>query len=46
MQKALEELNRLQSLSDAMNYISKHYDWDMDSTAAGLFVNVLKRRFN
>lgn len=46
MQKALEELNGLQSLSDAMNYISERYDWDMDSTAAGLFVNVLKRRFN
>ena len=46
MQKALEELNGLQSLTEAMSYITERYDWDMESTAAGLFVNVLKRRFN
>lgn len=46
MQKTLEELNGLHTLSEAMTYIQEHFDWDMESTAAGLFVNVLKRRFN
>ena len=46
MQKTLEELNGLHTLSEAMTYIQEHFDWDMESTAANLFVNVLKRRFN
>lgn len=46
MQKTLEELNGLHTLSEAISYIQEHFDWDMESTAAGLFVNVLKRRFN
>lgn len=46
MQKTLEELNGLHTLSEAMTYIQEHFDWDMESTAASLFVNVLKRRFN
>ena len=46
MQKTLEELNGLHTLSEAMTYIQEHFDWDMESTAAILFVNVLKRRFN
>lgn len=46
MQKTLEELNGLHTLSEAISYVQEHFDWDMESTAAGLFVNVLKRRFN
>jgi hypothetical protein len=46
MQKTLEELNGLHTLSEAMTYIQEHFDWDMESTAASLFVNVLKRRFS
>lgn len=46
MQKTLEELNGLHTLSEAMTYIQEHFDWDIESTAAILFVNVLKRRFN
>ena len=46
MQKTLEELNGLYTLSEAISYVQEHFDWDMESTAAGLFVNVLKRRFN
>lgn len=45
MQQALDELNELYSLNEAMAYINEHYEWDKDSTAFQLFDNVLKRRF-
>jgi hypothetical protein len=45
MQQALDELNELYSLNEAMTYINEHYEWDKDSTAFQLFENVLKRRF-
>jgi hypothetical protein len=46
MQRTLDDLNGLQTMQEAMNYISQNFDWDFESTAAELFVNVLKRRFN
>lgn len=45
MQKTLDEINTLGSLSEAMEYISDNFDWDKESTAVQLFENVLKRRF-
>ena len=45
MQKTLDELNGLGSLSEAMEYVAENFDWDKESTAVQLFENVLKRRF-
>ena len=45
MQQALDELNELYTLNEALEYINEHFEWDKDSTAAQLFENVLKRRF-
>ena len=46
MQKTLDELNALGSLSEAMEYMADNFDWDQESTAVQLFENVLKRRFS
>ena len=45
MQKTLDELNALGSLSEAMDYVLDNFEWDKESTAVQLFENVLKRRF-
>ena len=45
MQKTLDEINGLGSLSEAMDYVLDNFDWDKESTAVQLFENVLKRRF-
>ena len=45
MQKTLDEINDLDSLSEAMEYIADTFEWDNESTAVKLFENVLKRRF-
>ena len=46
MQKTLDEINALSSLSEAMDYVANNFEWDKDSTAVQLFENVLKRRFS
>ena len=46
MQKTLDEINGLGSLSEAMDYVLNNFDWDKESTAVQLFENVLKRRFS
>ena len=46
MQKTLDELNALASLSEAMDYVLNNFEWDKESTAVQLFENVLKRRFS
>ena len=46
MQKTLDEINSLNSLSEAMDYVSDNFEWDKESTAVQLFENVLKRRFS
>lgn len=46
MQKALDELDKLGSLDEAMAYIDKHFQWDKESSTYELFLNVLRRRFN
>ena len=45
MQKTLDEINSLNSLSEAMDYVLNNFEWDKESTAVQLFENVLKRRF-
>ena len=45
MQKTLDEINALGSLSEAMEYVADTFEWDNESTAVKLFENVLKRRF-
>ena len=45
MQKTLDEINSLSSLSEAMDYVLDNFEWDKESTAVQLFENVLKRRF-
>jgi hypothetical protein len=45
MQKTLDEINSLNSLSEAMDYVLDNFEWDKESTAVQLFENVLKRRF-
>lgn len=45
MNKTIEYLNQLTSLDEAMQYISKKFEWNTESTAYELFVNLLKRRF-
>ena len=46
MQKTLDEINSLGSLSEAMDYVADNFEWDSESTAVQLFENVLKRRFS
>jgi len=46
MQKTLDEINALSSLSEAMHYVLDNFEWDKESTAVQLFENVLKRRFS
>ena len=46
MQKTLDELNTLDSLDEAMEYVQENFEWDVECTAVKLFENVLKRRFN
>ena len=46
MQKTLDEINSLGSLSEAMDYVLDNFEWDKESTAVQLFENVLKRRFS
>ena len=46
MQKTLDEINALGSLSEAMDYVLNNFEWDKESTAVQLFENVLKRRFS
>lgn len=45
MNKTIDNINKLSSLDDAMAYIAKHFDWNSESQAYELFINLLKRRF-
>lgn len=46
MQRTLDDINALGTLSEAMEYINDNFEWDKESTAVQLFENVLKRRFS
>ena len=45
MQQALDEINALGSLDEALTYVHENFEWNQESSAAQLFENVLKRRF-
>jgi hypothetical protein len=46
MQQTLDYLNRMDTLSEALEYLNDNFDWDKDSNTFSLFETVLKRRFN
>lgn len=45
MTKTISELNALKTLGDAENYIAKRFNWNKESNAYELFLNILKRRY-
>ena len=45
MNKTIDQLNRLGSLEEAMQYIKKKFNWDSESQAYELFTNILRRRY-
>ncbi len=45
MHKTIDKLNTLSSLEDALTYIRKNFDWNTESQAYELFINILKRRW-
>ena len=45
MAKTIVELNKLDSLDEAEDYIAKHFIWDKESSTYELFYNILKRRW-
>ncbi len=45
MHKTIDKLNTLSSLEDALAYIYKNFDWNTESQAYELFINILKRRW-
>lgn len=45
LQKAIEALNTLASFEEALAWTESHYNWDKETKAYELFVNVLRRRF-
>ncbi|MBR1563793.1 MAG: hypothetical protein IJ650_00445 [Paludibacteraceae bacterium] len=45
MNKTIDQLNSLKNMDEAMLYIGKRFQWDTESQAYELFLNILKRRF-
>ncbi len=45
MQRTITELNMLSSFSEAMDYVHRHFNWDVESSGYELFINALHRRF-
>lgn len=45
MNKTIAKLNSMKSFDEALAWCSKNFDWDKNSNAYELFVNVLRRRF-
>ncbi len=45
MNKTIAKLNSMKSFDEALAWCNKNFDWDKDSNAFELFVNVLRRRF-
>lgn len=45
LQKTIDALNQLHSLDEALDWIDRHFNWDKESKAYELFVNVLRRRY-
>lgn len=45
MQRTLGEINDQPSFDDALQYIQTNFNWDKESQAYELFINILHRRF-
>lgn len=45
MNKTIDTLDKMSNLDEVMAYISKRFNWDTESQAYELFINVLRRRF-
>lgn len=43
--QTIDALNKLSSLDEAMDYVNSRFNWDKESQAYELFVNILKRRW-
>ena len=45
MNKTIDSLNQLSSLDEALQYVQKRFQWDTESQAYELFINLLRRRY-
>lgn len=45
MNKTIDKLNSMNSLDEAMAFISKKFEWNTESQAYELFINILRRRY-
>lgn len=42
----IDELDKMESLEQAVAYLDRHFNWDKESKAYELFMNALQRRFS
>jgi hypothetical protein len=42
---AIKALNEAANFNDAYNYMIQHYDWDMDSEAVQLLLDIIRRKY-
>ena len=42
---AIKVLNEASNFNDAYNYMTQHYDWDMDSEAVQLLLDIIRRKY-
>ena len=45
MNYTLDELNRLETFEDALEYLQYNFKWDKDSTQVREFMNLVERHF-
>jgi hypothetical protein len=44
-ENAIKALNEAANFNDAYNYMIQHYDWDMDSDAVQLLLDIIRRKY-
>jgi hypothetical protein len=44
-EQAIKALNEAANFNDAYNYMIQHYDWDMDSEAVQLLLDIIRRKY-
>ncbi len=42
---AIKALNEAANFNDAYNYMMQHFDWDMDSDAVQLLLDIIRRKY-
>ncbi len=42
---AIKALNEAANFNDAYNYLMQNYDWDMDSDAVQLLLDIIRRKY-